>query len=628
MRREQLREPERPRIRRLRRTARAVVGCVAVGSVVFSPGGAASARPGPAPSGTRTTEPLQAATPRTPVERACPTHTVVSGDRLSQLALRYLGGADRWPEIYEANQPALRSAAREHPGPPVFGTDDHGHWIFPGTALRIPGPCPAPTRPAGYVPAACPPSVLPGVPALGTEFSCGYLTVPENRAEPDGRTIRIAVARLRAAAAQPRPDPVVWLTGGPGGSGLLDALTVTRLKPAINADRDVIFVDQRGTGRSEPLLNCPEIDAFTRKAVTRVATDPETTRNGAAAALACRTRLSGSGHDLSAYDTTENAADIADLRTALGIEEWNVYGVSYGTDLALQLLRDHPQGIRSTVLDSVVAPHLNLLEGLWTNAADQYGAVFAACAAQPACRSAYPDLRAEFNATVQRLDRRPLTVTVPGEGGAPDTTVVIDGYQLANMVVVAALPPWALTTVPAAIHALAAGNGLPAARTILAGQSPPGFVGWGLFYGVVCREQAAFTDRRKLQAAAAASLPDLPERVLSLLPQQEFVSRILSDCQAWDVGRADPGVSAPTRSDVPTLLMSGSFDGPAGTRWATAAATGLTRSRHLVFPGLGHAVFDQSDCARAILVSFLDRPSGGYDTSCADTLTVPPFRTD
>ncbi|MFF5019833.1 alpha/beta fold hydrolase [Streptomyces sp. NPDC001165] len=486
---------------------------------------------------------------------------------------------------------------------------------------------PTPAGRASYAPAACSQPILPGVPPLGPKFSCGYLTVPENRAEPGGRTIRIAVARLKAAAARPEPDPVVWLTGGPGGSGLLDAYIVTRLKPAINADRDVIFVDQRGTGRSEPHLSCPEIDAANRQAVTRVSTDPENTREGIEATRACRARLAGMGYDLSAYNTTENAADIADLRTALGIREWNVYGVSYGSDLALQLLRDHPQGIRSVVLDSVVTPHLNLLEGLWANAADQYRAMFEACAAQPPCRAAYPRLQAEFSATVQRLDRHPLTVTVPAAAGAPATTVVFDGYQLADMVVVASLPPWALTTVPTAVHALAAGDGLPAARTILAGLSPPGFTGWGLFYGVVCREEAAFTDPQKLRAAAKAALPGFPDQVLSQLPQQEFVDRILARCAAWDVGRADPGVKAQTRSDVPALLMSGTFDGPAGTRWAAAAATGLSHSRRLVFPGLGHASLLQSDCARSILVSYFDHPSGGYDTSCFDTLTVPPFDT-
>jgi len=486
---------------------------------------------------------------------------------------------------------------------------------------------PKPAGRASYATAPCPTPNLPGVPALGPEFSCGYLSVPENRANPDGRTIKIAVARLKAVAAQPKPDPVVWLTGGPGGSGLLDAISVAKFKPAINTDRDVIFVDQRGTGRSDPLLSCPEIDAFTQQAVTLVATEPQTTRLGAEATRACRTRLAGMGYDLSAYDTTENAADIADLRTALGVQEWNVYGVSYGTDLALQLLRDHPQGIRSVIVDSVVAPDVNVLTGLWGNAADQYTAMFTACAAQPACHAAYPDLRAEFTSTVERLNRQPLTVTVPGEAGAPATTVVFDGYQLANLVVVSSMPPWALTSVPTMVHALAAGNGVPAAKTILAGQSPPNFVGWGLFYGVMCREQVPFSDPQKVQAAAKAALPDFPDEVLSLLPQEEFVARIFADCAAWDVGRADPQVTAQTRSDVPTLLMSGSFDGATAPRWADAAATGLSRSRSLLFPGLGHAVLFQSECARATLISFFNQPSGGYDTSCVDALTVPPFTT-
>lgn len=481
---------------------------------------------------------------------------------------------------------------------------------------------PEPADRAGYVPVPCPTPNVHGVPPLGPEFSCGYLTVPENRAKIDGRTIKIAVARLKAAAAHPKPDPVVWLTGGPGGSGLLDAVTMTRLKPVINADREIVFVDQRGTGRSDPLLSCPEIDVFTRRAVALVSTDLETPRKGVEATRACRTRLAKMGYDLAAYNTTENAADIADLRTALGIREWNVYGVSYGSDLALQLLRDHPQGIRSVILDSVVTPDSNLLEGLWINAADQYKALFAACAAQPACQVAYPNLPKEFTAAVRRLDRRPLTVTVPGAAGG---TVVLDGYQLANLPVVAALPPYALTTVPAMVHAVAAGNGVPAAKTLLAGQSPPGFVGWGLFYGVLCREQAAFTSRRKVQAAAKAALPGFPDRVLSMPPQQEFVARIFADCAVWDVGRAGPRVTAQTHSDVPALLMSGTFDGPSGTRWAAAAATGLSRSRTLVFPGLGHAVLDQSGCARAILVSFFNQPSGRYDTSCLGTLAVPPF---
>jgi pimeloyl-ACP methyl ester carboxylesterase len=484
-----------------------------------------------------------------------------------------------------------------------------------------------PTSQPVFTSAACPEPSLPNVAPLGPEFSCGYLTVPENRDQPDGRQIQIAVARLKAASPEPDADPIVWLTGGPGGSGLLDASSFAAAKPAVNADRDVIFVDQRGTGHSEPSLTCPEIDAFTHESATLVSTSADEASRRHEAVLACRTRLAGEGYDLAAYNTTENAADIADLRTALGIDDWNVYGVSYGTDLALQLLRDHPQGIRSVILDGVVPPHLNLIDGLWQGAADEYAAVFAACEAQPACHAAFPNLRTEFTETVRRLDGEPLTVDVPATADAPATTVVLDGYRTADVPVVFSVPPWGLANLPATIHALATGDGTAAARTILAGQSPPDFIGWGLLYGVICREHAALTDPGKVLTAAKAALPDFPDRTLSLQPQEEFVGDIFNDCAAWDVPAADPAVATQTRSDVPVLLMSGGFDAATAPRYAAAAAAGLPNSRQLLFPGLGHAVVFQSECARATFASFFDQPAGGYDTSCVAALTVPPFST-
>jgi pimeloyl-ACP methyl ester carboxylesterase len=485
-----------------------------------------------------------------------------------------------------------------------------------------------PVSAASYASAACPTPNVPGEAEgdLGPEFSCGYLTVPENRAKPNGRTIKIAVARLRARAANPKPDPVVWLSGGPGVSGLIDAVGFSTLRPAINADRDVIFVAQRGTLHADPVLSCPEVDTFIVEALGLVLTDESTARRRTEAVRACHSRLAGLDYDLSAYNTTENAADIADLRVALGINEWNVYAWSYGTDLALQLIREHPQGIRSLMLDGVVPPHLNLPEGFWPNAAAGYKALFEACAAQPACNAANPNLSAGFTATVQRLDRAPLTVSVPGQAGAPATTVVLDGYQVASLPVTLASVPGALTGAPAVLHALAAGDGLPAATALLAAsQGLPGLTGWGLFWGVFCREQVASTERQTVQAMAKAALPDFPDRVLGLLPQQGFLSRLFDDCAVWDVGRADTRVSAQARSDVPTLLLSGTLDGITPPGWAAAAATGLPNSRSLLFPGLGHYVFPSSECARTAVTGFLDQPSGGHAATCVSELTVPPF---
>ena len=177
-----------------------------------------------------------------------------------------------------------------------------------------------------------------------------------------------------------------------------------------------------------------------------------------AAVRSCRDRLAGEGIDLSAFNTTENAADIAELRTALGIAEWNVYGVSYGSDLALQLLRDHPDGIRSIVVDSLVPPQVNMVEQMWPSAAEGFAALFDACAAQPDCARAYPGLADEFTATVNRLAEVPVVVNLPGNAGAPPQRVVIDGYTMANLVAATTLNTSKIPALPRVIHALAIGD--------------------------------------------------------------------------------------------------------------------------------------------------------------------------
>jgi pimeloyl-ACP methyl ester carboxylesterase len=160
-----------------------------------------------------------------------------------------------------------------------------------------------------------------------------------------------AVYGVRARG--PKPDPILFLTGGPGGSGLAEGPGVAKdWRP----DRDVIFLDQRGALKSEPFLSCPEIDNFMAHTVGLSWSSPSTAKQDAAATRTCRHRLAAVGADLAAYNTTESASDVADLRIAMGIDRWNIYGISYGSDLALQVLRDHPAGIRSLVIDAVLPP--------------------------------------------------------------------------------------------------------------------------------------------------------------------------------------------------------------------------------------------------------------------------------
>jgi pimeloyl-ACP methyl ester carboxylesterase len=185
----------------------------------------------------------------------------------------------------------------------------------------------------------------------------------------------------------------------------------------------------------------------------------------------CRYRLASAGADLTAYNTTESASDIAELRIAMGIERWNIYGVSYGSDLALQVLRDHPEGVRSLVIDAVVPPNINVIETGSRAASESATAIYEACAAQPACHAAFPDGRAEYTRVINDLAAKPRTVHVNNPKTHQDATVVIDAYKLSYTVAFGTLIGSA-PKIPSMIHDPAAGAGTEAALEVLAGVFP------------------------------------------------------------------------------------------------------------------------------------------------------------
>ncbi len=432
--------------------------------------------------------------------------------------------------------------------------------------------------------------------------------------------MRIAVATVPAVSDTPDKDPIMYLDGGPGNTGLVSAPRV--VAAGMNADRRVIFVDQRGTYHSDPFLSCPEQDAVYAEVVAMAYSDPATGEKSDAATAACRDRLAGEGIALASYNTAENAADIADLRVAMGIDEWNLYGVSYGTDLALTVLRDHPDGIRSVVLDSVVPPNLNIVPAFWPAAAAAYDELFAACAGQAACAAAYPDLEAEFTETVNRLDAEPLVVPV-SSGPGETVEVIIDGYKFANAVVLLlAGGPAASADLPRMIHEIAAGDGAAVAETIRSFVPPSGFVGLGLQWGVFCRESIPQTSVDEVITTGRQVLPEFPEGVLQLLPQ---VPRFFDDCGIWDVGVADEQAREAVVSDVAVLVMGGTFDAVTAPSWQDALSPGLTASQVVNFPGLGHQVFLQSACPVAVMRAFVATPDEPIDQTCVAEMAVPVF---
>ncbi|MEK0098342.1 alpha/beta fold hydrolase [Streptomyces sp. A475] len=474
---------------------------------------------------------------------------------------------------------------------------------------------PSPEDAARFVPGPCP-KTPEEIEALRTA-RCGHLEVPENRGRPGSRTIKLAVAVIKAASAKPSADPVVFMAGGPGGDTFDDIPIL--VDSGLNKDRDLIIMAQRGNLYDQPNLACPEIDRFNAKAVGLGYDSAAAQRLMLDAVKKCRDRLKGDGVDLSAYNTTENATDFADLRTALGISRWNVYGYSYGSDLALTYLRLHPTGIRAVAIDSVTPPQSAILPWGWSSAREGIGTILKACAAEPRCKSRYPDLATTLTEQVRRLEAKPLTLKAePPKGGAP-VKVVLDGGAVLNLLVANAVKA---KDVPATIHELGHGRPERFARARAADSvQAVGVTAHGLTESVACGEWAPGSSESDVLKAGRRAFPGWPDTVLAQVPQLPFQYDV---CRLWDVPDRAAVQRVATTSAVPTLLVSGTFDAKTGASWAKGAARTLSRSTSVLIPGVTHWVVPQSPCAQSVLASFLARPTAP-DTGCVAGLTPQPF---
>ncbi|MEU8513903.1 alpha/beta fold hydrolase [Kitasatospora sp. NPDC048722] len=466
-----------------------------------------------------------------------------------------------------------------------------------------------------FVPGACPRTPKP-IPALA-DARCGVLVVPENRGRPGGPTIRLTVAVIPARSSSPAPDPVVHMTGGPGSDAIDDAQFL--VDAGVNRDRDLIIMTQRGTLYAEPSLACPEVDRFYAHAVGLRYDAVPTKRLLVGAMGECRDRLTGSGIDLGAYNTSENAADFADLRTALGIARWNVYGYSYGTDLALTFLREHPEGIRTVTIDSVVPPQIVSLPWTWSSAGEGINAILRACRDQPACDDRYPRLARTLTRQVRKLEADPLTLRATPPGGGQEVEVVLDGGALVNLLVGNSVPS---ADVPAAIDELAHGDPHRFASARAAGSTPViGDFAYGLTESVACGEWVPGRSADDLLEAGRRAFPGYPDSVLAQAPQLPYQSEV---CRTWDVPDRTSSQRVATRSTVPTLILSGTFDAKTGARWGRFAARTLPDATVVRVPGIGHWVTPQSPCAQSVLASFLADPAA-VDTECVGGLKPKPF---
>lgn len=486
--------------------------------------------------------------------------------------------------------------------------------LLMGAPLAAAGPA------ARFEPGACPQTPAP-IAALETA-RCGQLTVPENRAQPDGRMIRLSVAIVPSAAPNPRPDPIVWLAGGPGDDAVLEIPMA--LAGELNRDRDVIFMSQRGTYSAQPTLTCAELDRYPAETLDLPYDAPETGRAYAKATAACRQQIETRGAELGAYNTLESSADLEDLRLALGIAKWNLFGISYGTDHVLTYMRLYPQGIRAVGIDGIFPPHLAGGVATWTSAAEGIEAVFRACGEQPACRARYGDIGATFRRLVQQYEEKPESVTVQVPDIAEPVRVTISGGMLLQW----AVSPGTHTAaeLPATIDALAHGDATRLAVTWAAPRLNPAGIGLfsnGLFNSVSCGEWFPYESEASVEAAGKRVFPAFPSSILRNAPNLQFMR---SNCDVWNVPPVASAIREPTISDIPALVMSAQYDAQTAASFGPLVARTLSKATVVEIPNVAHVAFgspspDANACAHAIVRDFFE-VLNAVDTSCI--ARVPP----
>jgi len=449
-----------------------------------------------------------------------------------------------------------------------------------------------------------------GVPE-GAPVECGFVVVPEDHNDPEGPTIRLSVAVLRDQSDEHQPDPVMLLSGGPGEKTVANALAIGPTLAPIHPNRDLIVFDQRGAGLSEPALECPEfVQAFFDLLDEP---DPDVAQQALFdASMACRDRLLSEGHNLSAYNTVQNAADVNAIRIALGYGQVNLYGGSYGSLLAQATVRDYPEEIRSVAINSVLPLEASLfVEGSMTTA-NAVLRMLNACTPDEACNSAYPDLQEVLFDTIDQLNAEPIPITVTNPLDGQSYDAVLTGDAVLGDLVTFLYITQIIPVLPQAIYDVHNGDydlmtQLSSTRLALIDLTSR-----GMMFSVLCTDDLIGRTPEDLLNVRAA----LPRQLVgSADPEFVIEYGIFGICENWPVEEADPWVKEPLVSDIPTLILEGEFDPVTPPEYGQLVAGYLSNSYFFEFPGVGHDVLD-NECARSIAGAFINDPSEAPDDAC------------
>ncbi|MEM7129340.1 MAG: alpha/beta fold hydrolase [Chloroflexota bacterium] len=447
------------------------------------------------------------------------------------------------------------------------------------------------------------------------QIFCGTITVPEFHADPGERTIRLPVIVLRNREADRASDPLFLLQGGPGGSTIdTYAQAVFYGVAFAGMKRDIVLFDQRGTKNADPSLDCaPEDIALAEQTIEQPLSAAEELSYSKEAFADCHARLEGQGINFAAFNSLENAADIEVIRQVLGYGAINVYGVSYGTLLALHYMRDFPNSIRSVILDAVVPTQIAFIAQIAHSGDRAFNELFAACAADSECNSAYPNLEQTFYELVAELEENPMHVPVADPETGKIYRAFYDGDQLLSMFFGALYADENIPILPLIIDITKKGK----TRYLSANLASRAFgrsLATGMYNAVLCTEDVT------MLSALVGTEGVHPSFHAN---RQLLLDELIADCETLMLPPLPSVVNAPVKSNQPTLILNGQFDPITPPAFGALAAESLPNSYSVTFPAIGHGAALSGECPQWIIYQFLERPNRPPDAGCIDAL--PPL---
>ena len=452
--------------------------------------------------------------------------------------------------------------------------------------------------------AACPAEVKVVVPG---PHSCGYLTVLEDRTRPNGPTIRLFYLRVQPAGGTPEPEPIAAVGEELAQSPSYDTGI------AESSNRELILLDQRGTGHSKPSLACPEVDAVAGDLVAGPLSS-ETVRDVFRDAIAaCRTRLITGGVHPEAYTPAAAAEDLEELRRALGVPSWNLISWGSASRLLLEYARRHPQPIRALVLGSPQFPQRDQISEAAGDLNDAFQALTRTCRTSKGCARDYPDLPRALSQAVAALERSPVSAVVRRN------KVVVDGAALLRVLrsLVSSHDPEAVGQVPRIVYRALDGDVRAVAAALAA---DPGMC---IGYLPRCDEPPSLGSYLSFTCPDAPTAPTVPDVYAAAFGE---ANPYLEACRAWHVEAAgDP--PAPVTRDVPSLVLRGQYDAFSPLDLVRQVNTAMPRAQVVLVPRFGHDVFGV-DCLRDARNRWLLQPQNHLVSSdCLKTIPTPTFAT-